>query len=187
MKKNLFRTSVFVALIAALILAAFPLTGASAAEQASTPTPPPHRQGPSNERMERTWQKMLRGYQRLGRLNDRSDELNNRADNLIAVLKVMGANTTELETALAEFRTAAEQAKPIYASCEGIIASHKGFDANGKVTDSAQALQTLADLRAKTMEIRSILEPKARALNDLWKPIRDALHPATPPASTPTP
>lgn len=183
--KMLFKKTILVALIAALALAALPLTGASAAGQYDPPTPPAAGQGPSNERMENTWQKMLKGYERLGRLSDKSDELFARADKLIAALKAMGADTAELEAALADFEQAVQQAKPIYESCKGIVASHKGFDENGKVTDAAQAIQTLGDLGSKLREIRDSLESKGKILADLLKPIRDAFRPA--PTSTPAP
>jgi hypothetical protein len=182
--KMLFKNTILVALIVALALAVLPLTGASAAGKYDPPTPPAVRQGPSHERMEKTWQQQLKGYERLGRLSDKSDELFARADKLVAALKAMGTDTTKLEAALADFKQAVQQAKPILESCKGIVVSHKGFDENGKVTDAAQAIQTLGDLGSKLREIRDSLEGKGKVLADLLKPIRDLRRPA--PTATPS-
>jgi hypothetical protein len=185
--KMLFKKTILVALIAALALAALPLTGASAAKKYDPPTPPATGRGPSNERLENTWQKMLKGYDRLGRLSDKSGALFVRADQLLAVLKTMGANVTELEAALADFKDAVKQAKPILESCKGIVEAHKGFNENGKVTDAAQAIQTLGDLGSKLREIRDSLESKGKILADLLKPIRDVFRGTPAPTSTPAP
>ncbi len=186
MKTMLFQKSLLAALIAAMLLALFPLAGASAAGLYDTPTPPaPQHKGPTTERIENAWQRLLRAYDRLGRLSDRSDELFARANRLITVLKAMGANTTNLEAALTDFESAVQQAKPIYASCADIVKSHAGFDANGKVTDRDQAIQTLRSLGSKLREIRDLLKSKGQALVDQWKPIRDALHPSVTPAPAP--
>ena len=182
--KMLFKKTMLVALVAALALAALPLTGVAAAGQYDPPVPPAAGGGPSNERMENTWHRQLKGYERLGRLSDKSDELFARADRLVTVLKAMGTDTAKLEAALTDFEQAVQQAKPILESCKSIVDSHKGFDANGKVTDAAQAIQTIGDLGSKLREIRDSLESKGKALADLFRPIRDALHPV--PTSTPS-
>lgn len=185
MKTMLFKKTILVALVAALTLAAFPLAGVSAAGQDETPAPPANERRLSNERIEKIWRQQLKGYERLGRLSDKSDEMFARADQIVAALKGMGADTAELEVALADFGDAVEQAKPIYESCEGIVNSHEGFDADGKVTDAGQAIQTIGDLGFKLREIRDSLKSKGKTLADLLKPIRDAFRGAPAPISTP--
>ncbi|MEW5941282.1 MAG: hypothetical protein AB1750_16585 [Chloroflexota bacterium] len=190
-KKMLFRSSLLAALIVALVAAAFSLTGASAAGQydptpAATSTPGATRQGPTNERIEKTWAQMLKGYDRLTRLSERSDDIFARADKLVERLTSLGVDTTELETALADFEEAVKKAMPILESCKGIVNSHKGFDDQGKVTDRAQAIQTLGDMGSKLQTIRDLLEEKAKALVELVKSLREQYAPtptATPSAS----
>jgi DNA repair ATPase RecN len=175
-KKMLLQKSLLVALAAALVVAAFPLTGVSAA---SAPA-----QGPTNERLENTWQRMLKGYERLTNLSEKSDDLFARADKMIERLKSLGVDTAEVETALADFEAAVKEAKPILESCKGIVNSHKGFDDNGKVTDRAQAIQTVGDMGSKLQEIRNLLEDKGKTLAELVKSLREQILPSA--AATPS-
>lgn len=181
MKTILSRKTLLVTLIVALLISALPVSSALASGLDETPTPPANGRRLSNERIEKIWQRQLKGYERLGRLSEKSGDLFARADQIVTVLKGMGADTAELEAALADFEEAIKQAQPIYDSCEEIVASHKGFDENGKVTDAVQAIQTIAELGSKLREIRDNLHGKGKVVADLLKPIRDAF------LGTPTP
>jgi len=184
MKTMLFKKMTLAALVFALILAAFPLTGVFAAGQADDPLPPTQEQGPGNERLEKIWARMNHRYERTGKFFDKSDELADKADRMIERLKEAGEPTAELEAALAAYQEAVKQAQPIYESCKGIIASHRGFDSDGKVTDPAQAIQTIGDLGSKLMEVHEAMNGTARDLVELMKSIRDAHKPATPAAES---
>ncbi len=170
MKTMLFKKMTLAVLAFVLILAAFPLTGVFAAGQNETPTPP----ADEYPRMERIWARMNQRYERLGQFFDKSDELADKADTMIERLKEAGEPTAELEAALAAYLKAVRQAQPIYESCKGIVASHKGFDSDGKVTDPAQAIQTIGDLGSKLMEVHEAMNGTARDLVELMKSIRDA-------------
>lgn len=183
MKTMLFKKMTLAALVFVLILAVFPLTGVFAAGQTDDPLPPTQEQGPSNERLEKAWARMNQRYERLGKFFDKSGGLADKADRMIERLKEAGEPTAELEAALAAYQEAVKQAQPIYESCKGIIASHKGFDSDGKVTDPAQAIQTIGDLGSKLMEVHEAMNGTARDLVELMKSIRDAHRPAV----TPTP
>jgi uncharacterized coiled-coil DUF342 family protein len=176
MKTMLFKKTILTALIAALILAALPLTGVSAAGQAD-PTPPAQGQI-SNERLENIWARMNRRYERLGRMFEKSDGLVERANAMIERLKEAGESTAELEAALAAYESAVKAAHPIYESCNGIVNSHKGFDADGKVTDAEQARETIQELGAKFGEIKTAMDGTGKALIELMKSIREAHKPA---------
>ncbi len=178
----LFKKTILAALVAALTLAAFPLT-AFAANPYDPPTPPAGTPDPIYERLENVWGRMLDGYERAGQLFDKSDDLSAKAETMIARLKENGESTAELEAALAAFEDAVKQAKPVYESCNGIVTAHKGFDDNGKATDAPQAILTMGELGSKLMEIREAMDGTGRALFELMKSIRDA-HRPTP---TPTP
>lgn len=181
MKTILFKKTILVALTIALVLAAFPLAGVSAA---GTNDPVPPAQGQvSNERLERIWARMNRRYEGLGKLFDKSNGLEDKAEKMIARLKEAGEPTAELEAALKAYQDAAKKARPIYESCKGIISAHKGFDSNGKVTDPEQAKETIKDLGAKFGEIHSTLDGTARTLIELMKSIRDAHRSASTPDS----
>ena len=121
MKTMLFKKTILVALIFALALAAFPLTGVSAAEPI-----------PSNGRLERVWARLNRRDKRLGEFFARSDELVARAEKMIAYLKDHDESAADLEAALAAYQDAVQQAKPIYQSSQGIVNAHKGFNASGE-------------------------------------------------------
>ena len=118
MKTMLFKKTILVALVAALTLAAFPLTGASAAGQTDS-VPPAQGQRLSNERLEKAWSRMLKGYERLGKLFDKSNGLADKARKMIRRLNEAGEPTAELEAALEAYEDAVKQAKPIYESARG--------------------------------------------------------------------
>jgi uncharacterized protein YaaR (DUF327 family) len=176
MKTMLFKKTILTALIAAIIVAALPLTGVSAAGQ-TDPTPPAQGQI-SNERLEKVWARMNRRYERLGRIFEKSDGLVERVNAMIERLKEAGESTAELEAALAAYEDAVKQAHPIYESCNGIVNSHKGFDADGKVTDAEQAKETIKELGAKFGEIKTAMNGTGKTLIELLKSIREAHKPA---------
>lgn len=175
----LFKKMILAALVFALALIAFPLTGVSAAGQ-TDPLPPAQEKGPSNERLERIWARMNRRYERLGKFSDKTDKLAYRANKMIACLKEAGESTTELEAALKAYEAALKQAQPIYASGKDIVTSHQGFNANGKVTDVNQAKETLKRLGTKLGDTHVAMDGKARELIQLMKSIRKAHKPAAP-------
>lgn len=182
MKTMLFKKTILAALTIALALAALPITGVSAAGT-NDPLPPAQGQGDGSERVEKAWERMNRRYERLGKFFDKAGELTARAEAMIAYMKEKGESTAELEAALAAFEAAVKESHPIYESCKGIISAHKGFDADGKVTDLPQAIQTLGELGAKLAEIHEAMGGAARTLIELMKSIRDAHRPAPAPGS----
>lgn len=180
----LIKRSIMVALVAALTVAAFPLNVAYAAGQFDPPAPPVNRV-PSDNRLEGIWQRMNNGYEHLGKFFDKSDDLSGRAEKMIARLKEAGESTAQLEAALKAYEDAVQAAKPVYESCNGIVTSHKGFDASGNVTDAAQAIQTIGDLGSKLTQIRDALDGKVKELVELMKSIREDHRPL--PTATPAP
>ena len=63
--------------------------------------------------------------------------------NWINTLQGQGKDTTDLETALAAFNSQIATAQTNHDAAASTLASHAGFDANGQVTDRAQAASTL--------------------------------------------
>jgi len=176
--KMIFRKTVLIALLAVLGVAARPFVSVSAAGE-SDPAVPPQRQV-SNERLERVWARQIRLYERMGR----TDEFVEKAQNLIDRAKDKGKDVSAVQAALDAFETALKEAHPIYESAKGIIASHQGFDNNGKVTDAAKAQETVKALRGKFKEIKDAMNGTGKALHEAIKAFREA-NPR--PQQTPTP
>jgi len=171
----LFKKTILVALVAALTLATIPASSVFAAGTDETPTP----LAQNHPRLEKIWARMNHRYERLGKFFDKSDVLAGKANKMIERLKEAGEPTAELEAALAAYQDAVKKAQPIYESCKGIIKSHKGFDADGKVTDAEQAKATIKELGAKFGEIHTAMDGKAKELIELMKSIHDAHKPAS--------
>ena len=176
---SIFRKTVLVALVAVLALAALPLTSVHASGLGD-PTDPPaaDTQQVTNERLERAWARLQRVYERQGRILDRADEMVERIQNLIDRMNENGKDTTALQAALDTYAEALKDAHPVYESAKGIINSHQGFDADGKVTDREKAVETLKDLRDKLQEVRQIVGGPGQALHEAIKAFRDANRPA---------
>ena len=176
--KILFTKTVLIALTAALALAGIPLVSVSAAG-ANDPSVPP--QGElTNERLERIWARQLRAYEKMGR----TKEFVERAQRLIDRASQNGKDISAIQAALDAFEDAVKDAKPVYESARGIINSHQGFDANGKVTDPEKAKETVKQMGDKLKEIRDAMGGTGKALHDALRAFREA-NPR--PEKTPTP
>lgn len=176
--KILFKKTVLLALIAALGVASLPLVSAFAAES-SDPSTPPHGEM-TDERLEKIWAKQLHAYEKLGK----TEGFLGKLQQLIDRASEHGKDMSVVQSALDAFADAVEDAKPIYESGQAIVDSHAGFDADGKVTDSEQAKETVRAMGEKLKEIKD-------AMGGTGKVLRDALHAfraANPrPEKTPTP
>ena len=167
--KNVFNKLILAVLTAALVFASFPSTSAFAQGQ----NPPKM----TTARMEEVWALQLNRYERIGILFNGSDARLARLQTRIDRAKANGKDVTAVQTALDNFTAALKNAKPIYASMNGLVNSHAGFDANGKVTDTAQAKSTLQALHAKFAEIKSALGGTRQALHDALVAFRAANKP----------
>lgn len=170
-----------VAMITALGLASLPAMSVYALGQSdpSTPTAPGQ---VSTDRLEQIWAKEQERYDRWGKFFDNVDARISKAQELIDKAKANGKDVSALQAALDAFSGAVKQAKPIYESGKGVIVSHQGFDANGKVTDQTKAIGTVKDLGGKLKEIRQTIFPAAKALREAIRAFREANHPTTTPA-----
>jgi cytochrome c556 len=176
--KLLFKTTILLALIAALVMASLPFVSASAAGL-DDPTPPAQTKF-TNERLEKIWARQLRRYERFGQ----AEELIDRVQRLIDRAKANGKDVSALQAALDAFAAAVKQAHPAYESMKGIVNSHQGFDSNGQVTDSAKALETVRAMHEKFQEIKTTLNGTGRALREAIKAFRQA-NPLLQPTATP--
>ena len=171
MIKMFFKKSVLLALVAMLGLASLPLVSV-AAQGSNDPTPPPPaaKGQVSNDKLEKAWAHQLKIYNRMGKV----DEAIGKVQKLIDRATAKGKDASAVQTALNAFKDAVKNAQPIYESMKGIINSHQGFDANGKVTDPTQAIQTVKAMHDKIQAIRTAMNGTGKALHEAIKAFRTA-------------
>jgi hypothetical protein len=169
---NLFKKTMIVALAAALVFAALPLTSAFAQDV----TPP--KGEVSNEKLEQIWARQLKNYELVGKGFEDTDGQIAKIQARIDQAAANGKDVTALQAALDAFESALKSAKPTYNSINGIVNSHQGFDANGKVTDTEKAKATVQEMRAKMQELKSAMNGTGKALREALKAFREANKPA---------
>ena len=180
MMSLVFRKVIMAVVIAALILAAAPVTGVFAAGEFDQPQPPADGEV-SHDRLERIWARELKAYERFGKLFEKSDAMIGKVQGLIERAEENGKDVSAVQAALDAFEAALKDAHPLYESAKGIINSHKGFDEEGKVTDAALAKETVQEMGAKLKEIKSAMGGIGRALREAIRAFREANKPAETP------
>jgi len=138
-------------LLVALVAVGISFGSASAAPSSKPTTPKP-----ANAALARTY-KLEQNRLRLQdvRLKN-ADQHAGKLDQLIAKLKAKGQETTVLEQAVAAFRTDIAHARAEWQAAEAILATHAGFDNDGKVTNADQARATLKDAHNHMQQARTI-------------------------------
>lgn len=74
-----------------------------------------------------------------------SDQAAATAQRWISDLQAEGKDVTALQAALSAFQTGLAQARGSFDTAKQLLAAHAGFDANGQVTNAAQALKTISE------------------------------------------
>ncbi len=167
-----------VAAVAALGVVSVP-AGSAAALAAADATPVAPTIG--NVRIELAWARLQAAHARLQVVFDFANQRFARVQQLIDRAKANGKDVAAVQSALDSLKTAVQQARPIFESTNGLIASHPGFDASGNVTDSTMARQTVQDLVTKYRDIGSIVKPATEAFRQAIQDFRQTNGP------TPTP
>jgi hypothetical protein len=167
---TLIKKIVLAALVLLIGLAFLP-AGASAAGLNDQANPQP-----DNSRLERVWVREQRIYQR------ESDRLAN-AGNFIARVQALidkangkGWDTASVQAALNAFSTVIPAAQTAHNPGAAIIASHNGFDTNGKMTDRTSATATVKSLGQVLKNTRTAMDGTGKALRAAIKAFREA-HP----------
>ena len=164
------------ALVLAIGLAVLPATGASAAGL-QDPTTPPTTQAANFPRVELAWARAQNVYQREGDRLDKADVFIAKAQSLINKATQKGWDTSAVQAALNAFAAAIPAAQAAHDSGAAIIASHNGFDANGKVTDRTAAIATVKALVQVLKDTRAGMNGTGQALREAIKAFRDAHRP----------
>lgn len=173
--KNIFKKMILVALTAALVFAAFPVTNAFAQGE----NPPKGEL--INAKLEQAWARQLKNYEKIGKGFDDDDAQIAKFQAGIDKAAANGKDVAALQAALDAFESALKSAKPTYESISGIVNTQQGFDANGKVTDAEQAKSTIKEMRTKMMELKSAMGGTGKALRAALKAFRAANKPAVVP------
>ena len=183
----LFKKIVPAILVLAIALAAFPLSGASAASLTRQATVQP-----DNTRLENIWVREQARYQiESNRLADASTFIS-KVQTLLDKATAKGWDISAIQAALNALSAVIPAVQAAHAPGAAIIASHAGFDASGHVTDRPTAIATLKSLAQVLKDTRTALNGTWKALHETVKAFRQA-HPhsakknSTAPSSTPTP
>ncbi len=166
--------SLLVALILGVVVLAFP--GGIAAAQA--PTPPVKDPQAQIARINARLEKLFQGEQKMldkqAQNLDKLDQLTTRVADLIAKAKANGKDTAALEAALTTFKGKQADARTQHSAAADLIKAHGGFDANGKVTDRAQAKDTVSSGHNLLQDARQTIVQAAKDFRDAVKSWRSA-------------
>ncbi len=174
---SLFKKLAIAALIVALGLTALPAASASAADLNNGTTPPAERPGPA-ALLETIWAREQTAYARQGQRLDRADEFTTKVQTLIDRATAKGYDASAVQAALDAFVAVIPAAQAAHDSASGIIASHAGFDENGKMTDRAQAIETVKAVGQALKDTRSAMDGTGKALLKAIQAFREAHRPA---------
>ncbi len=167
-----FKKSAVLGLVLALGLAALPLAPVHAAGNAQDEDPQVARW--QARRLEWIWSRQQRLYERAGNQFDFTAKVVEKSQNLIEKARDKGLDVTSLEEALAVYEQSIAEARTLYDGGQAVIDIHAGFDADGKVTDPAQARQTIDALRQVTRDTRDAVREANRALQQAFRDFRQA-------------
>jgi hypothetical protein len=168
---NIFNKMILAVLTTALVFAAFPATSAFAQGE----NPP--KDELTNPKLEQVWARQLKNYEKIGKGFDDNDAQIAKFQARIDKAAANGKDVTALQAALDAFESALKSAKPTYDSISGIVSSHQGFDANGKVIDAEKAKSTVKEMRTKMVELKSAMGGTGKALRAALKAFRAANNP----------
>ena len=168
--KNIISKIMMAFLTVAVAVAAFPVTSAFATDE----TPPV----PTDEKLEAAWAKVLKVYERTGKAFEDTDAHIAKFQGMIDKAAEKGKDISSLQTALDAYETALLASKPQYDALGQTVSTHAGFDANGNLIDSEQALATLKEVREQTKSIKESMGGTFKALHEALKAFREANKPA---------
>jgi uncharacterized protein len=180
-KNNLKKYILFV-LVLALTLAAMPMSTAFAA--GLTADDPPTDSAERIVRLAKVWERLQNAYERQGFRLERAENFIDNLQSRIDQSNQNGKDTAAVQAALDVFAQAIKDAHPIHQSAKGIIASHKGFDDNGNVTDRVLASETVQKLGQSLKEVRDLVGDPFKLLRDALKAFRESNRPDFPTRST---
>ena len=171
----MFKKMMLTLMIAVLALSALPMSAQAAGlSQGDNPPAAPMRDG---ARLEEAWARLQTMYGKIGERMSHSGDFIADIQAKLETAAAQGVDVTAAQTALDAFAQAVQEARPAYESAQGIIASHQGFDADGKVTDPQKAAETVKALADKMKEIGALTKPAGEALRTALQDLRGQIQP----------
>lgn len=173
----LLKKTALAALVLAIGLALFPVTGASAAGLADqTPIQP------GTTRLERVWMRQQAIFRRESSRLEKASTFIERVQSLIDRANAQGWDASNVQEALDDLGAVIPAVQAAHDPGTGIIASHAGFDATGRVIDREEAMTTIKSLDQVLRNTRAAMDGSGQALRKALRDFREA-HPR--PAITP--
>ena len=123
-------------------------------------------------RSERLEQAYVREQQWLSTQQENLNKMSSAADKVqqfITAQQGKGKDVSALQAALATFKSQIAAAQASHAAAATVLGTHSGFDANGKVTNAAEARQTLLDARQSLHDAHIAMR---QAVRDLHRALR---------------
>jgi len=96
------------------------------------------------------------------------------AQTLITKAQAKGWNVADLQAALNTFNGQIANAQSLHDTAAGILSTHTGFDASGKVTEVAGATQTVKDAHQSLADARSVIRQSVTDLRSAARAFRSA-------------
>jgi len=177
-----FKKIALTVLVLAIGMVALPTTSASAAGLQDSTTPPAN-QPANNVLLEQVWARAQSAYQRQGDRLAKADEFISKAQFLIDKASQKGWDTSAVQAALDAFAAVIPAAQAAHDPGTAIIASHNGFDANGKVTDRPYAVETVKALGQVLKNTHLAMNGTGQALRAAVKAFRAAHRPTQTPTA----
>lgn len=112
---------------------------------------------------------------------DLSKQIAANVQTFIDAQKAIGKDTSSLDAALANYSAQFASAQTVHDQAGSVLGTHAGFDANGVVTDSTQAKQTLRSARNYMRQAHTLIASSSQALHSVLRVFRQANRPVATP------
>jgi hypothetical protein len=169
-KLNLLRKIVLAVVVLAIALTMLPAVSANAAGLNDQVVSASDQQ--FFPRVERLWQRAQRIYERQGDRLERSDAFIARAQVRIDWASQNGRDMTTVQSALDAMAAVIPAVRTVHQQGASIIANHKGFDANGLVTDKDAAVTTVRALFQVIKDTRAAMNGTGKAFIEAVRELR---------------
>jgi hypothetical protein len=136
-----------------------------------TVTPAASKDGPNPARI---YKRLQHEVKLQNRNLDKAARAGEKLQKLVDKAKENGKDVADLQAALASYNTQIEKAQGLNEQAAKVIATHNGFDANGKVSDPAAALKTVEDAGKALKDARTTLKEAGADLREAAKAWREA-------------
>ena len=179
---SFFKKFALVIAVLAVGLAVLPNSGAFAAgsQDVTTPLSNP----PVNKvRLQLTWARAQIVYQRQGYLLSKVDGVLTKVQVLIDWANNKGWDTSSVQVALDAYNAVIPAARAAHLAGAAIIASHVGFDSNGKVTNRTAAIDTIKSLVQVLKDTRTAMNGTGQALKEAVRTFREVHQPVQGPVT----